>query len=37
MLVDMDIIMRIFVKKVYIKYLSIGGERPQLKVPMQAL
>ena len=37
MLVDIDIIMRVFMKKPHSKCLLIGGERPQLKVPMQAL
>ena len=37
MLVDIDIIMRVFMKKSHTKYLQIGGERTQLKVPMQAL
>ena len=37
MLVDIDIIMRVFMKKLHSKCLKIGGERPQLKVPMQAL
>ena len=34
---DIDIIMRVFIKNSYSKYLQIGGERPQLKVPMKAL
>ena len=37
MLVDIDIIMRVFMKKPHTKCLYIGGERLQLKVPMQAL
>ena len=28
---------RVFIKTLYTKYLQIGGERPQLKLPMQAL
>ena len=34
MLVDIDIIIRVFMKKPHKKYLKIGGERPQLKVPI---
>ena len=37
MLVDIDIIMMVFMKKPHTKCLSIGGGRPQLKGPMQAL
>ena len=37
MLVDIDIIMRVFMKKPHTKCLQIGGERTQLKVPMQVL
>ena len=37
MLVDIDIIMRVFMKKPHVKCLYIGGERPPLKVHMQAL
>ena len=37
MLVDIDIIMKVFMKNLHTKCLKIGGERPQLKVPMKAL
>ena len=37
MLVDIDIIMRVFMEKPHTKCLQIGGGRPQQKVPMQAL
>ena len=37
MLVDIDIIMWVLVKKSHIKFLEIGEERPKLEVPMQAL
>ena len=37
MLVAIDIIMRVILKNPHTKYLKIGGERSQLKVPIQAL
>ena len=36
-LVDINIIMRVFKKKLQTRYLYIRGERPQLKMPTQAL
>ena len=35
MLMDIKIIMRVFIKKLYTKCLYIRGERPQLKVPIR--
>ena len=37
MLVDIDIIMRVFMKKTSFQMSINRGEQPQLKVPMQAL
>ena len=37
MLVDIDIIMRVFIKNQHIKCLQIGGERSQLNMSMKAL
>ena len=37
MLVDIDIILKFYMNILHTKYLKIGGERSQLKVPMQVL
>ena len=37
MLVDINIVMRVFMKNLHTKCRLVGGEQPQLKVSMQAL